>query len=130
MIIVIIWMYDGEMNVMALKRLKLHKNGKGIPGESKVVSGASNSKAANQINVTQLDNGKSAKVVELRDNSEIMSKLEAMGIIPGAIITKKSAILSKGPIILEKEHMQFAIGYDLAQKIIVEPVNLEIGSGL
>jgi Fe2+ transport system protein FeoA len=77
------------------------------------------------IDITQLSNGTSAKVVELDENNEITSKLEAMGIIPGAIITKKSAIISKGPIIIEKDFIQFAIGYDTAQKIIVEPLDGE-----
>jgi Fe2+ transport system protein FeoA len=80
---------------------------------------------ARHINITQLDNGKSATVLELNDNSDTMRKLLAMGIIPGAVITKKSAIPSKGPVILEKDKVQFAIGYDRAQNIIVEPLGGE-----
>jgi len=76
----------------------------------------------NRIDITQLTSGESAKVVELNDDGEIISKLEAMGLIPGAVITKKSALPSKGPVILEKDRVQFAIGYDMAQRIIVEPV--------
>ncbi len=87
-------------------------------------------KTTNFVNITQIINGKSAKVVELHHNSEIMSKLEAMGIIPGAVITKTSAIPARGPIILKKDSVQFAIGYDMAQKIIVEPLDQVIGSSL
>lgn len=115
---------------MVFKRPKLHGNGMNIRDESKVLSGLSSTRAENQINVTQLDNGKSAKVIEFDDNSEVISKLEAMGIIPGAVITKKSAIIAKGPIVIEKGLIQFAIGYDMARKIIVEPVNNETGTGL
>lgn len=117
-----------------LKYLKLPKKGTNIPGESKTrvraTSRFSNLKGAIRINVTQLDNGESAKVVELYNNNEIVSKLEARGIISGAIITKKSAILAKGPIIIEKDFVQFAIGYDMAQGIIVEPVNMDMGSNI
>jgi Fe2+ transport system protein FeoA len=82
------------------------------------------------LNITQINNGKSAKVIELHDNNEIISKLEAMGIVPGAVITKKSAIPAKGPIIIEKDLIQLAIGYNMAKKIIVEPIDIELGSAV
>lgn len=96
------------MELMLFRRFTFHKKRIRNPG--------------NRIDITQLTSGESAKVVELNDNGEIISKLEAMGIIPGAVVTKKSAISSRGPIILEKNMVQFAIGYDMAQRIIVEPV--------
>ena len=121
---------------MALKRQKLHEDDTGIIDKGKAVSAASHSEKVKWMNITQLANGKSARIVELndrndhKDHNEIMSKLEAMGIMPGVIITKKSAILNKGPIILKKEFIQFAIGYDIAQKIIVESVNVESDSDI
>lgn len=78
-----------------------------------------NKNDSNNIDITQLNNGEKAKVIELFQNNNIARKLEAMGIIPGTIITKKSSILSKGPIIIEKGQTQLAIGYELAQNIIV-----------
>lgn len=83
---------------------------------------------AAQMNAAQLKNGESAEVVKIHHNNKIISKLEAMGIIPGAVITKKSAILARGPVIIEKGLMQFAIGYNIAQKIIVKPVDMRRGS--
>lgn len=77
------------------------------------------------VNLTQLGNGKSAKIIRLQGNTMFIAKLEAIGIHPGTIITKKSAALGKGPIILEKGTLQFAIGYGMAQKILVEPANKE-----
>lgn len=77
------------------------------------------------VSLTQLGSGKSAKLLKLHGNPMLIAKLEAMGILPGTIITKKSAILGKGPIVLEKDTIQFAIGYDLAQEILVEPINEE-----
>jgi Fe2+ transport system protein FeoA len=96
---------------------KLHGNG----SIRRIVSEVSNSRGENEVNVTQLNNGESAKVVELVNNIEIVNKLEAMGIIPDAVITKKSAIPAKGPVIIERGSAQFAIGYEIAQKIIVKP---------
>lgn len=98
---------------------KFHGNGRMRRG----VSGVCNSRNTNEMNVTQLNNGESAKVVKLNHNGRIVSKLEAMGIIPDAVITKKSAIPAKGPVIIERGSVQFAIGYGMAQKIIVKPVD-------
>lgn len=75
------------------------------------------------INLTQLENGKSAKVIKFQGGHQFVGKLEAMGILPGTIIVKKTASLMKGPIVIEKGEMQFAIGYAMAQKIIVEPID-------
>ncbi len=97
---------------MTFKRSKVHVNWVNL-------------QESHHIDVTQMDNGKSATVLELNDNSDTMRRLMAMGIIPGAVITKKSAISGKGPVILEKDMMQFAIGFDMARKIVVEPLDRE-----
>jgi Fe2+ transport system protein FeoA len=73
------------------------------------------------INLTQLGNGKAAKVIELHGGHQFIAKLETMGILPETIIVKKSTTLMKGPIVIEKGEMQLAIGYEMAQKIMVEP---------
>jgi Fe2+ transport system protein FeoA len=46
-----------------------------------------------------------------------------MGIIPGTIVVKKYSSIIKGPIVLEKDAKQLAIGFGIAQKILVEPVD-------
>jgi Fe2+ transport system protein FeoA len=48
--------------------------------------------------------------------------MEAMGMVPGTIITTNGAGIMKGPIVLKKDRTQIAIGYGMAQKILVEPV--------
>lgn len=73
-------------------------------------------------NVTQLENGGSAKVIEIQGGLQFTGRLYAMGIVPGTIIVKKTAGLMKGPIVIEKGEMQFAIGYGMAQRIMVEPI--------
>lgn len=72
--------------------------------------------------LSELECGKSAKIIKLQGNRVQTGKLKAMGIFAGTVILKKSAIPSKGPIIVEKGAMQFALGYDIAKKIIVEPL--------
>ncbi|MGB7567171.1 MAG: FeoA family protein [Chitinivibrionales bacterium] len=76
---------------------------------------------AQTIMLTQLDNGASARVMELRGGHHMMGKLEAMGIVPGSTIIKKGSSIMKGPIVLRKGATQLAIGYATAQRIMVEP---------
>ncbi|HHX95279.1 MAG TPA: ferrous iron transport protein A [Clostridia bacterium] len=75
------------------------------------------------LKLTELENGKLAKVIDLQGGQQFYKKLEAMEIIPGTVILKKSATLMKGPIVIEIGNNQFAIGYGMAQRIIVEPIN-------
>jgi Fe2+ transport system protein FeoA len=78
---------------------------------------------AASINLTQIENGRSAKVLKLQGGHQFAGKLEVMGVVPGTIIIKKTASLMKGPIVIEKGDRQFAIGYRMAQRIIVEPID-------
>jgi Fe2+ transport system protein FeoA len=48
-----------------------------------------------------------------------IAKLYAMGIVPDAIIIKKSASLMKGPIVIEKTTCSLRLDIEMAQGIIV-----------
>lgn len=72
------------------------------------------------IMLTQLDNGASARVAELKGGRQFVGRLEAMGIVPGTTITKSSSSIMKGPVVLKKGSTQIAIGYAMAQRIMVE----------
>jgi Fe2+ transport system protein FeoA len=75
------------------------------------------------MDVTELENCESARVVELVGGGKTAGKLAALGIVPGATITKKSASPMKGPVILEKGLSQFAIGYGMARRVMVERIS-------
>lgn len=74
------------------------------------------------VKLTELEAGKPARVCKLQGSSVLMGKLKSMGIIPGTLIIKKSAIPAKGPVVVEKGATQFAVGFDMAENIVVEPV--------
>lgn len=74
------------------------------------------------MNATQLVNGTSARVIKLSGGAPFASKLSAMGIEPGSIILKKSNSFLRGPIVIQKGQVQIAIGYKMAQRIVVEPL--------
>jgi len=75
------------------------------------------------MNLIQLDAGKMAVIKELQGGELVVHRLEAMGITPGSVIVKKGASIMRGPLVVQKGSFQMAIGYGMAKKIIVEPIN-------
>ena len=49
-----------------------------------------------------------------------MRRLEALGIRPGKRITKVSSMFMRGPVTLQIDHYQVAIGHGMAGRILVE----------
>lgn len=88
----------------------------------KIQSKSDMQRHSDSVNLAELENGNFAKVLDFLGGSALKGKLEAMGILPGTTILKKSAIPAKGPVIVEKGALQFALGYDMAEKILVEPL--------
>jgi ferrous iron transport protein A len=59
-------------------------------------------------------------VVQIMGGRGLMLRLEAMGIRPGKKLTKVSAMFGHGPVTISVDRMQIAIGFGMADKIIVE----------
>lgn len=81
------------------------------------------SRSINHINLTQLRVGKYATIYDILGEKDIVNKVEAMGIAPGMKVKKVSASLFHGPILLQKDFMQIAVGYDIAKNILVDALN-------
>ena len=75
------------------------------------------------VSLAELATGRSARVLEVRGDAMLAGRMEAMGILPGTIITKKSAIPYHGPIVVAKGSVQLAISHDMGRSILVEPEN-------
>lgn len=82
-------------------------------------------KSGARVDLTHLENKQAGRVVEVQGGQQMVTKMENLGVIPGAIVVKKSSSLMKGPIVLEREGSQFAVGYAMAQGIMVEPLGSE-----
>ena len=52
----------------------------------------------------------------------MISRLNALGIRPGQRITKVSSTPMRGPVTIKIGNAQVAIGFGMANKIIVEPI--------
>jgi len=77
---------------------------------------------SNKVDITRIKSGESARIVEINGPEKPVKRLHAMGIVPGTVITKKSSSAMKGPVVIERNMVKIAIGFRMAQMIIVEPV--------
>ena len=75
----------------------------------------------NLITLTRMQTGQSGRVAEIQGGFGVIDRLNALGIIPGKRITKISSMLARGPVAIQMDRAQLAIGYGMANKIIVQP---------
>jgi len=66
-------------------------------------------------------NGRRVRVVSL-PRGESGARLEALGIRPGKIVTKLSGMPFSGPVALELDGRQIAVGHGVSRAILVEEV--------
>ena len=75
---------------------------------------------ANRISLVQMRPGQKGKIVEINGGCGLASKLEALGIRTGKEITKISEQLMRGPVLLQHNNTQAAVGFGMASRILVE----------
>jgi len=71
--------------------------------------------------LVQMRRGQRGTVLQLQGGRGLVNRLNALGIRPGKKITKVSAMLMRGPVTIEVDRAQIAIGFGMANKIIVKP---------
>jgi len=72
------------------------------------------------VTLRQMNSGQSGKVVQVQGGLGMVNRLSALGIRPGKRITKVSSMLMRGPVTIQSGHTQLALGFGMANKIIVE----------
>jgi ferrous iron transport protein A len=75
----------------------------------------------NQIPLNQLHDQQKGVVVQIQGGSSLANRLNVLGIRPGKKITKISSAFLRGPITIQVDRVQVAIGFGMARKIIIEP---------
>jgi Fe2+ transport system protein FeoA len=75
-----------------------------------------------ELVLSGLPDGALARILCLRCGDIMTSRLDAMGLVPGAVIEKRSSSLNRGPVLVAKGPMQLALAYDVAERIVVESV--------
>jgi ferrous iron transport protein A len=73
----------------------------------------------NEISVVHMSVGESGVVIKVNGGQGLVNRLASLGIRPGRRITKVSAMFLHGPITVEVDRVQLAIGYGMARRIIV-----------
>lgn len=73
-----------------------------------------------RVNLTQLEVGKVGIVVEIQGGHRLAKRIQALGIREGKRIRKVSSQVLRGPITIEIDNSQVAIGFGMARRIIIE----------
>jgi len=73
-----------------------------------------------QIALTQLEAGETGTIIQILGGHGLVRRLEALGIRPGKRVTKISSMLLRGPVTIQADSTQIAIGFGMSNKIMVE----------
>ena len=73
-----------------------------------------------KLTLTDMKSNQSGRVREIHGGPGLANRLDAMGIRPGKKITKLSSMMMRGPVTVQVDNAQLAIGFGMARKIIVE----------
>ena len=73
-----------------------------------------------QMSLVRMQTGQSGAVVQIQGGHGMVNRLSALGIRPGKRITKVSSMLMRGPVTIQVDRAQVAIGFGMARRIIVE----------
>ena len=80
----------------------------------------SNAPKKRQLTLAQMLAGQTGTVVAVLGGRGFVRRLEAMGLRQGKKVTKISSTFLRGPVTFKVNHTQVAVGFGLAQKILVE----------
>jgi len=74
-----------------------------------------------QATLARMQTGQSGVVVQIQGGHGLINRLNSLGIRPGKRITKLSSMIMRGPVTIQVDRAQVAIGFGMARRIIVEP---------
>ena len=72
------------------------------------------------VTLTRMRPGESGVVAQFRGGRGVANRLSALGIVPGKRVTKVSSMFMRGPVTIEVDRVQIAIGFGMANKVIVD----------
>ena len=73
-----------------------------------------------RINLAEMRAGHSGVVVQIQGGFGMISRLNGLGIIPGKRIAKIGSMMGQGPVTIEVDRVQVAIGFGMANRIMVK----------
>jgi len=72
------------------------------------------------VDLTQMLPGENGVVAEIQGGYGLMRKIQTMGIRPGKKIAKVSSHFWRGPQTVQIDKVQFAIGFGMAKRILIQ----------
>ncbi|MDY6893649.1 MAG: FeoA family protein [Chloroflexota bacterium] len=72
------------------------------------------------MTVAQLKTGQTGNVIQIAGGHGLVRRLHALGIRPGKQVTKMSSMFRRGPVTLQVDNTQIALGFGISSKILVE----------
>ena len=75
----------------------------------------------NEVSLISLRKGQSGTILKIAAGHGWADRLSALGIIPGKKIIKVSAMLMRGPVTIQVDRTNIALGHRMASRIIVKP---------
>lgn len=76
-----------------------------------------------QCTLPELKKGVRGRIYGITGGLQAVRRLQALGIIPGREIVKVSEMPLGGPVVVNVEQTQVALGFGLAKKVVVEVPN-------
>jgi ferrous iron transport protein A len=73
-----------------------------------------------QLSLGQMQAGQTGTIIQILGGRGLVRRLEALGIRPGEKVTKITSTLFRGPVTIRTNQTQVAIGFGMANKILVE----------
>ncbi|MCD6257959.1 ferrous iron transport protein A [Candidatus Aerophobetes bacterium] len=73
------------------------------------------------IPLSMVNPGQKVQIVQIRGGRGLVSKLANMGFYPGVIVEVISN--RNGPLIVAREGIRLGLGFGMAHKILVRPLN-------
>ena len=72
------------------------------------------------VSLTQMREGQTGVVAAIKGGHGLARRLESLGILPGARVTKVGAQPMRGPVMLKVHRATVAVGFGMAQRILAE----------
>lgn len=73
-----------------------------------------------QTTLARMSSGQAGTVIQITGGQHLTQRLQALGIRHGKRITKVSSMFGHGPVTVQIDNTQIAVGFGMAGKIIVE----------
>lgn len=73
-----------------------------------------------ETTVARMKSGERGTVLTIRGGHGLSRRLHALGVRPGKRVTKVGSMFMRGPVTIQIDNTQIALGFGMADKVVVE----------